>query len=94
MPQYAAMVLSFHMSHSDIAFVVKFKFNEGGSEIGGGAVSTTGPLPAGYCLRFWTVYLGSIVKFNAFYEYCSVFQVICVRVRSGDRCGWRYQSGK
>ena len=32
------MVLSFHMSHSDIAFVVKFKFNEGGSEIGGGAV--------------------------------------------------------
>ena len=26
------------MSHSDIAFVVKFKFNEGGSEIGGGAV--------------------------------------------------------
>ena len=37
MPQYAAMVLSFHMSHSDIAFVVKFKFNEGGSEIGGGA---------------------------------------------------------
>ena len=32
------MVLSFQMSHSDIAFVVKFKFNEGGSEIGGGAV--------------------------------------------------------
>ena len=32
------MVLSFHMSNSDIAFVVKFKFNEGGSEIGGGAV--------------------------------------------------------
>ena len=38
LPQYAAMVLSFHMSHSDIAFVVKFKFNEGGSEIGWGAV--------------------------------------------------------
>ena len=36
--QYAAMVLNFHMSHSDIAFVVKFKFNEGGSDIGGGAV--------------------------------------------------------
>ena len=30
------MVLILHMSHSDIAFVVKF--NEGGSEIGGGAV--------------------------------------------------------
>ena len=29
--QYAAIVLSFHMSHSDIAFVVKFKFNEGES---------------------------------------------------------------
>ena len=94
MPQYAAMVLSFHMSHSDIAFVVKFKFNEDGSEIGGGAVSTTGPPPAGYCLRSWTFYLGSIVKFNAFYEYCSVFQVICVHVKGGDRCDWRYQHGK
>ena len=38
MPQYAAIVLNFHMSHSDTAFVVKFKFNEGGSEIGGGTV--------------------------------------------------------
>ena len=32
------MVSSFHMSHSDIAFLVKFKFNEGRSEIEGGAV--------------------------------------------------------
>ena len=95
MPQHAAMVLSFHMSHSDIAFVVKFKFNEGGSEIGGGGRSPPRGLrqPAhlsGYFLRFWTVYLGSIVKFNAFYEYCGEFQVISVRVRGGDSCGWRY----
>ena len=33
LPQYAAIVLSFHISHSDIAFVVKFKFSEGLSEI-------------------------------------------------------------
>ena len=33
LPQYAAMVVSFHISHSDIAFVVKFKFSEGLSEI-------------------------------------------------------------
>ena len=33
LPQYAAMVLNFHISHSDIAFVVKFKFSEGLSEI-------------------------------------------------------------
>ena len=92
MPQYAAIVLSFHMSHSDIAFVVKFKFNEGGSEIGGGAVPHLRQ-PAhlsGYFLRFWSVYLGSIVKFNAFYEYCGEFQVISVRVRGGDSCDWRY----
>ena len=38
MPQYAAMVISFHISHSDIAFVVKFKIYEGRGEIGGGAV--------------------------------------------------------
>ena len=92
------MVLSFHMSHSDIAFVVKFKFNEGGSEIGwGGRTGRTPPRglrqPAHssrYFHRFWTVYLGSIVKFNAFYEYCGEFEVISVRVRGGVSCGWRY----
>ena len=31
--QYAAMAISFHISHSDIGFVVKFKFSEGLSEI-------------------------------------------------------------
>ena len=64
---------SFHIDHSDIAFVVKFKFNEGWSEIGGGGRALPRGLrqPAhlsGYFLRFWTVYLGSIVKFNAIYE--------------------------
>ena len=29
LPHYAAIVLSLHISHSDIAFVVKFKFSEG-----------------------------------------------------------------
>ena len=33
LPHYAAIVLSFHISYSDIAFVVKFKFSEGLSEI-------------------------------------------------------------
>ena len=45
LPQYAAMVLSFHMSHSDIAFVVKFKFSEGLSEIFGGSGAKPGPPP-------------------------------------------------
>ena len=86
------------MSHSDIAFVVKFKFNEGGSEIGGGAVPHHGASASRLIYQDIVfvsgLYLGSIVKFNAFYEYCSVFQVICVRVRGGDRCDWRYQGGK
>ena len=29
LPHYVAIVLSLHISHSDIAFVVKFKFSEG-----------------------------------------------------------------
>ena len=33
LPHYAAIVLSLHISHSDIAFVVKFKFSEGLIEI-------------------------------------------------------------
>ena len=33
LPHYAAIVLSLHISHSDIAFVVKFKFSEGLSDI-------------------------------------------------------------
>ena len=33
LPHYAAIVLSLHISPSDIAFVVKFKFSEGLSEI-------------------------------------------------------------
>ena len=33
LPHYAAIVLSLHISHSDIAFVVYFKFSEGLSEI-------------------------------------------------------------
>ena len=37
------MVISFHISHSDIAFEVKFKFNEGESEIGGGATPPQTP---------------------------------------------------
>ena len=86
------------MSHSDIAFVVKFKFNEGGSEIGGGAVPNHGASASRLIYQDIVfvsgLYLGSIVKFNAFYEYCRVFQVICVRVRGGDSCCWRYQGGK
>ena len=33
LPHYAAIVLSLHNSHLDIAFVVKFKFSEGLSDI-------------------------------------------------------------
>ena len=33
LPQYAAIVLSLHISHSDTAFLVKFKFSEGLVEI-------------------------------------------------------------
>ena len=43
LPQYAAIVLSFHISHSDIAFVVKFRFCEGLSEMWGGRTPTRGP---------------------------------------------------
>ena len=50
---YTAMVLSFHMSHSYIAFVVKFKFNDGGSEIGGRAVPHHGPPPPGSFIRIF-----------------------------------------
>ena len=68
--------------YSNIAFVVKSKFNEGGSEIGGGGpYPTTGPPPAGSYIRILSSFLVSIVKINAFYEYCIVFQVICLRVR-------------
>ena len=43
LPQYAAIVLSFHISHSDIAFVVKFRFCEGLSEMWGGGRTPTPP---------------------------------------------------
>ena len=66
----------------------------GGREEGRGPYPTGAPSPAGYCLCFWTVYLGSIVTFKAFYEYCGVFGVICVRVCGGGSCGGRYWGGK
>ena len=51
---------------------------------GGGAVPYPGPPPAapisGYFLFFWTVYLGSIVKFYAFYEYCGVISILPMSV--------------
>ena len=52
LPQYAAIVLSFHISHSDIAFVVKFRFCEGLSEMWGGPDSN----PPIYNTIYW-VYL-------------------------------------
>ena len=42
----------------------------------------------------WTIYLGSIVKFNAFYEYCGLFCMSAMRVGSEDSCGWRYDDRK
>ena len=38
----------------------------------------------------WTIYSGSTVKFNAFYEYCGLFWRSAMRVGVGDSCGWRY----
>ena len=49
---------------------------------------------SGYFIYCWAIYLGSIVKFNASYEYCGVFSVASVRVWGGDGCGRRYQGGK
>ena len=52
LPQYAAIVLSFHISHSDIAFVVKFKFSERLSEISGGVQEQSlGPRRRRRCRR-------------------------------------------
>ena len=109
LPQYAAIVLSFHISHSDIAFVVKFRFCEGLSEMWGGAglqPPNPGPPPARrkpgasrplfqhIFIYLWTVYLGSIVKCNAFYEYCGLLWRSAMRVGGEDICGWRYDDRK
>ena len=109
LPQYAAIVLSFHISHSDIAFVVKFRFCEGLSEMWGGAglqPPNPGPPPARrkpgasrplfqhIFIYLWTVYLGSIVKCNAFYEYCGLLSRSAMRVGGEDICGWRYDDRK
>ena len=96
LPHYAAIVLSLHISHSDIAFVVKFKLSEGLSEIWEGVREPIGaprrrrrrhrPRPPASGLIFkdmfiyaWTIYLGSTVKFNAFYEYCELFWMSAMR---------------
>ena len=42
----------------------------------------------------WTIYLGSTVIFNAFYEYCGLFCMSVMRVGGGDSCNWCYYDRK
>ena len=71
----------------------------------GGSGAKAGPPPppaaARYPLIFrdifiyaWTIYLGSIVKFKAFYEYCGLLRRSTMRVGGGESCGWRYDDRK